>query len=132
MSAVLTHRVARKRSRASAKAAGRDHEKKVAEYLALHVDDRIERRRQAGSKDRGDIAAVRCRGAKIVIEAKNTASVSVGPHLREAEVERGNDDALVGLVVYKRHGISDPGSQVVMMTLCDLVALITGTRPDAP
>ena len=63
----------RKRSNASAKAAGRNFEKLVANYLAETVDDRIERRRQAGALDRGDIAAVRTKnGQRVVIECKNT------------------------------------------------------------
>ena len=42
----------------------------------------------------------------------------------------GNDDALAGIVVAKRRAVTDPGSQWVLMTLNDLVALLTGSRPD--
>ena len=42
----------------------------------------------------------------------------------------GNDDALVGLVVHKRHGVSDPLQQWVSCTLADLVAILTGQRGD--
>jgi hypothetical protein len=44
-------------------------------------------------------------------------------------VERGNDDALIGAVVAKRRGTTDPGDQVVFMTLRDFAALLTGERP---
>ena len=45
-------------------------------------------------------------------------------------MERGNDDALVGVVAHKRHGVGAPGEQFVTMTLRDFVALLTGERPD--
>lgn len=119
------------RTRASAKAAGSRFERIVADYLAKHVDDRIDRKVKTGSHDRGDIGGVRTFGGKrVVIECKDTAKLQVGPHLTEAEIERGNDDAVAGLVAAKRHGVGDPGSQVVYMTLRDLCALLTGERPD--
>lgn len=117
------------RSRASAKKAGTEHETSVAGYLAQHVDDRIERRRQSGSKDRGDISSVRVPGGRVVVECKEYGGrLQPGPWLKEAEVERVNDGALVGLVVAKRRGTTDPGDQFVLMSLRDLVALITGSR----
>lgn len=116
------------RSRASAKAAGTRHERAVADYLAQHVDDRIDRRVKAGAKDRGDIGGVRHLGARVVVECKNTSRLDVGTWLDEAEVERVNDDATVGLVVAKRHGKGEPADQLVLMTLGDLVAMLTGSR----
>lgn len=119
------------RSRASARAAGTRHERAVADYLAAHVDDRIDRRVKTGAKDRGDIAGLRVQGGqRVVIECKDTARWEAGPWLREAHIERGNDDALAGVVVAKRHGKGHPGDQVVLMTLADFVALLTGTRPE--
>jgi hypothetical protein len=118
------------RNRASAKAAGVRLERVVADYLRDHVDDRIDRKVQTGAKDRGDIGGLRHMGGRVVVEAKDYGGrFLVGPWLNEAEVERGNDDALVGLVVAKRRGHADPADQVVMMTLRDLVALLTGARP---
>lgn len=118
------------RSRASAKAAGARFERRIADYLAEHVDDRIDRRVKTGSADRGDIGGVRHMGARVVIECKDYAGqYKIGPWLGEAEIERGNDDAGVGLVVAKRRGTAAPGEQVVIMTLADLVSLMTGERP---
>jgi hypothetical protein len=118
------------RNRASAKAAGTRFERSIADCLAEHVDDRIDRRVKTGSKDRGDIGGVRHRGARVVVEAKNYGGrVLVGEWLGEAEVERGNDDALVGLVIAKRRGVVDPLEQTVLMTVRDFVALLTGERP---
>lgn len=117
------------RSRASAKAAGTRHERAVADYLAHGLDDdRIDRRVKAGSADRGDIGGVRHLGARVVVECKNTSRLEVGPWLTEAEVERVNDAATVGLVVAKRHGKGAPADQLVLMTLGDLVALLNGNR----
>lgn len=119
------------RNRKSAKGAGTWFESLVAAYLAETLDDdRIERRRQAGAKDRGDIASVRHLGQRVVIECKEYGGqVKVGPWLDEVDVERGNDDAGVGVVVAKRRGTRAPGEQVVMMTLADLASLLTGERP---
>ena len=118
------------RNRASAKAAGTRTETAVARYLAQHIDDRIERRAKSGSRDRGDISGLRVHGQRVVIEVKSCARISVTPWLNEAEIERGNDDALAGLVVAKRHGKGAPADLLVMMSLRDFVALITAVRPD--
>lgn len=118
------------RSRASARKAGPDFERSIADHLALHVDDRIDRRVKTGNKDRGDIGGLRHMGGRVVIEAKEYGGeFRVGSWLKEAEIERGNDDAIAGLVVAKRRGITYPGAQVVFMTVDDLIAIVTGHRP---
>lgn len=127
------------RSRASAKAAGTRFERSIADALAEHVDDRIDRRPKTGAKDRGDIGGVRISSAiydqdqllhpRVVIECKDVARLDLAGWTSEAEVERGNDDALVGLVVHKRRGTADPLDQYVTTTLRDLIALLNGHRP---
>ena len=116
------------RTRASAKKAGTTFERQVADYLATHVDDRIDRRVKNGTKDRGDIAGLRHMGHRVVIECKNTAKIALGGWAGEAEIERGNDDALAGIIVHKRVGKGRPEDQWVTLTLGELVALLTGTR----
>ncbi|WP_067891271.1 hypothetical protein [Nocardia vaccinii] len=119
------------RSRASAKTAGTRHESSIAAYLAEHVDDRIERRAKTGAKDRGDLSGLRAPGGgRIVVEAKNVTRTALAEWAAEAEAERGNDDALAGVVIHKRHGVGDPGAQWVTCTLADLVAILTGRRPE--
>lgn len=118
-----------RRNRASAKAAGSKFERLVADYLNTTVDDRIDRRPKTGAKDRGDIGGLRQHGDPVVIECKDTTRWDVAGWLAEAETERGNDDAIAALVVAKRRGVADPGQQLVMMTVADLVALLTGERP---
>lgn len=117
------------RSRASAKKAGTELERQVADYLAKHVDDRIDRRAKTGSRDKGDIGGVRHMGGRVVIECKNVARLDLSGWVDEADIERGNDDAIAGLVVHKRRGTADPGDQYVTATVRDLVALLTGERP---
>ena len=104
-------------------------ERLVADYLAEHVDDRIDRRVKTGKNDKGDIAGLRHMGVRIVVEVKDVVKMALGTWINEAEVERGNDDAVVGMVVHKRHGKGKAEDQLVTMTLRDLVALLTGVRP---
>jgi hypothetical protein len=118
------------RNRATAKAAGARFERLVADGLAEALQDtRIDRKVKTGSKDKGDIANVRINNHKVVIECKDRggqffASEWVG----EAEAERINDEALAGIVIAKRKGVTDPMQQYVVMTVSELVALIRGDR----
>lgn len=116
------------RNRASAKAAGTAHETAIVNYLQplLPNGDYIERRRLNGANDTGDIGGIRTlQGQRVVVEAKNYGGrVQVGPWLKEARTEALNDKAPVGVVVAKRLGTTDPGSQIVMMELRDLAVLL--------
>lgn len=118
------------RSRQSAKTADTRFERAIADYLAERLaDDRIDRRAKTGNKDRGDIGGVRTpHGGRVVVECKDVSRLAIGEWVAEAETERGNDDALVGIVVHKRRGVGDPGAQYVTMTVDDLVALLCGHR----
>lgn len=118
------------RNRQSAKKAGTTFERQVADYLAQHVDDRIDRRAKTGSKDRGDIAGVRIWGQRLVLECKNTTRLNLADWMNQAETERGNDDALAGLIIHKRHGNNQPGDQWVTTTLRELTALLNGYREE--
>lgn len=123
------------RSRRSAKKAGAEFERAIADYLAQHIDDRIDKRPRNGAKDRGDIGGVRLSpalgGGRVVIEAKNAPDrVDLAGWAAEAENERGNDDAAVGLTVHKRKNVQDPGRQWFSGTVDDLIALINGRRPE--
>lgn len=118
------------RNRQSAKKAGTTFERQVADYLAQHVDDRIDRRAKTGSKDRGDIAGVRIWGQRLVLECKNTTRLALADWMNQAETERGNDDALAGLIIHKRHGNNQPGDQWVTTTLRELTALLNGYREE--
>lgn len=126
------------RTRRTARQAGALMETKTAEYLNWALDtDIIERRRPNGVKDRGDLSGVRYRGHRVVVECKNTTRMNVSKHLSEAETERSNDDALIGVVVQKRPGIGiatreGQGRQLVMMTLGTLALILNDGLPLGP
>lgn len=123
----------RKRTRRSAKAAGTSFERLIADTLALHIDDRIDRRVKTGGKDKGDIGGLRTpAGSRVVIECKNTTNTALAGWAAEAEVERVNDGAIAGIVVHKRHGKGAGLEQWVTMTVADLIALLTDRRHDTP
>lgn len=109
---------------------GTSFESDVVAYLREHLgDDRIERRARSGAKDRGDVTGVRTvTGERVVIEAKNVARMDLSGWVDEAEVERGNDDAAVGVVAHKRvgRGRARMGETYVTMTLRDLTVLLGG------
>lgn len=96
----------------------------LAEVLG---DDRIERRAASGAKDCGDIGGVRFGPHRIVIECKRIATGKVF-HLpqwvAEAQKEAENDDALVGVVVHKRAGTTDPMKQWCSMEVGDFCKLL--------
>ncbi|WP_345154901.1 hypothetical protein, partial [Arthrobacter ginkgonis] len=97
------------RTRASAKAAGTRMERQAADYLAGALDDDgVDRQVKTGAKDTGDIRGVKAHGQRIAVEVKNTTRTNLAGWAAEAEVERGNLDALAGVVVHKRHGVGDP------------------------
>jgi hypothetical protein len=118
------------RNRASAKAAGAKFERLIADGLAEALQDtRIDRKVKTGSKDKGDIANVRHGEHKIVIECKDRGGQFYASEwIAEAEVERINDEALAGIVIAKRKGVTDPMQQYVVMTVSELVALLRGDR----
>lgn len=92
-------------------------------------DDRIMRMPLSGAKDRGDVAGIRTLlGEKVCIEVKNHARMDLGTWLREAEVERGNADAQVAVVVHKRVGKGQAKDQLVTMTLESFAVLLGGRR----
>lgn len=118
------------RNRASARDAGSRTERLAAEYIAGQMnDDRIERRVRNGNKDRGDIGGVRtATGERVVVEVKDTSRLALGSWISEMEVEQGNDDAPVGVVVHKRRGYGDKkvGGWYVTTTLDNFIRLLGG------
>ena len=114
------------RNRKSAKAAGARFEREIADHLRDNVSEYIDRRVKAGAKDLGDLANVRAHGQRVVVECKNTSRPSLSQWISEAHVQAANDEAAVGIVIHKRHGVGAPGKQWVTMTVDDLVFLLTG------
>lgn len=117
------------RNRDSAKKAGASFERLIADHLKFALGSAaIDRRVKYGAGDRGDIAGVfTLAGGGVVLECKDYGGVfHVGTWLAEAKREKHNDpDAVAGVVVAKRRGTTDPAEQVVLMTVRDLVALLS-------
>jgi len=119
------------RSRSSAKAAGANHERSIADYFKANVSRFVDKMPKYGARDRGDILNVETfNSLPVAVECKEYGGrLMVGPWLTEAETERGHLGAVAGVVIAKRRGTTDPGAQIVLMTTRDLVAILTGTRP---
>lgn len=116
-----------------AKQKGTQFESACRDYENNYLgSDTVDRLSTGGINDRGDLGWVYSHGQKIVQECKNRTELRLKTWLEEAERERGNADALAGVVISKRRGIGDAhmGDQLVVMTLRDFMAIITGYRED--
>lgn len=118
------------RNRNSAKQAGARFERLISDYLRDNLDDRIDRKVRTGARDTGDVANVRdSHNRRICIEAKDYGGkLNLPQWTKEAHTEAENDDAHVGLVIAKRRGTTDPGKQWVVMTVNDLIQLLTSPQ----
>ena len=105
----------------ASKRKGTAWESAIVDYLREHGAPHAERRALAGARDRGDIAGI----PGIVIEAKAAAKTELGVWLAEAETERANDGAALGVVWHKRRGKASPGDGYVTMSGAALVRLLT-------
>ena len=117
------------------KAKGTAFESAVVRWLSSALGAEpgaIHRETLHGSHDEGDVGGIYAHGRRVVMECKNHSRDELPRWLREAEAERGNVDALAGVVVSKRRGIGESrmGEQLVSLTLRDFVAIITGQRPE--
>lgn len=106
-------------------AKGSAFERLIADHFRDNVDDRIDRRVRTGAKDCGDLANVRHRGHRVVVEIKTVARLALAEWVQEAQAEADNDNARIGVVVHKRRGFGHPGHQYVTMLLDDFVWLLS-------
>jgi hypothetical protein len=114
----------------AAKQKGTRHESNVVTFLREHGFTFAERRALNGSRDLGDITGI----PGLVIECKDQNRHSLSEWLDEAEQERDNAKADVGLLWVKRRGFSSPGRHYVVMSGDDLIWLLKsagyGPPPD--
>lgn len=81
----------------------------------------------AGMKDdRGDIAGVESWTLQVKCYADMQRAIRDG--LADLEVQQANNDTPYGAVVVKRRGKADPGSQLVIIELWQLAALLLEQR----
>jgi hypothetical protein len=99
---------------------GTKWETRVTQHLQANGVPHAERRAKNGERDRGDIAGL----PGIVIEAKNTARTELAVWIDEAERERVNDGAELGVVWHHRRGKASPGAGFVTMTGDTFLALL--------
>lgn len=95
----------------ASKAKGSSAERAVVEHLRANGWPHAERRLAGSSKDRGDVAGV----VGVVIEVKSCARTELAAWLAEAEQERTNDGADLGVVWHKRRGKGSAADWFVTM-----------------
>lgn len=96
----------------ASKRKGTAAETAIVNYLRSIGFTQAERRALNGTQDRGDIAGI----PTVVIEAKNCARQELASWVNEAERERDNDNASLGVVWHKRRGKGHPGEWFVTMS----------------
>lgn len=111
------------------RARGTAFERLIADGLANALnDDRIDRAPLRGTADRGDIANLRSPFGKVAVECKNVARLDLAGWTTEADAERGNADAIAGVVIHKRRGKGQFLDQYVTLTVRDFLAIGWGVR----
>jgi hypothetical protein len=104
----------------ASKKKGTTAETAVVQFLRAAGFTQTERRTLNGAKDRGDIAGI----PGVVIEVKNCARQELGAWIAEAELERDNDNASLGIVWHKRRGKGNPADWFVTMSGRQFAALL--------
>jgi hypothetical protein len=104
----------------ASKRKGTTWESAIVQFLRDNGVPHAERRALGGAKDRGDIAGI----PGVAIEAKSAARIDLAGWIDEAEAERVNDGADVGVVWIKRRGKTSPGAGFVILTGDQLVQLL--------
>lgn len=102
------------------KAKGSAWERAIVEHLHNAGWPYAERRIAGAAKDRGDIAGV----VGVVIEAKNTSRLTLAEWVEEADLERENDGAWLGVVWHKRRNKASAADGYVTMTGAQFTALL--------
>ncbi len=103
----------------TAKAKGTATETAFVNYLRRWVPH-AERRRLAGSRDRGDVAGL----PGIVVEVKSGARLAIAEWLAELDAEIEHDHAVHGLIVVRPKGKPDPADWFVIQRLPDAIATL--------
>lgn len=102
------------------RAKGTNFETFVVNYLKQFYPF-AERRTLHGVLDKGDIAGT---DPRLVWECKNQKILNFSTWLHEAETERINADAEIGLVVAKRRSYGNAADQYAVLRLEDLLKIL--------
>lgn len=95
----------------TAKAKGRAWETACVLFAKEHGFPLAERRRLSGTEDRGDVAGI----PAVVVECKAERTYQPLQWRREADVEADNDHALLGVVWFKKNGMTGAENGEIMM-----------------
>jgi hypothetical protein len=95
------------------RARGTAWESEIVRALRAFGFIHAERRALNGANDLGDITGL---GPRVVIEAKNAKTITLAGWLDEAETERANAGADIGVVWFKRRGRASAADGYVLMS----------------
>ena len=98
---------------------GTAFERSIADYLKRYWPY-ADRAPLTGNKDRGDISGT----PGLVWECKNAKTIKLSEWLKEAETERANAEADLGILVVKRRGYAFAADQYAVVRLENLVDLL--------
>lgn len=84
----------------------------VVKYLISEGWPYCERRTLSGTHDKGDIAGI----AGLCVEVKNVKAITLSAFLKEAETEKKNAKANVGVAWIKKSGTTNPADWYVLMS----------------
>ena len=101
-------------------AKGTSFETFIVNYL-IQFYPHVERRTLHGVNDKGDIAGT---DPRLVWECKNQKVLNFSTWLHEAQVERDNANAELGIVVAKRRSYGNPADQYAVLRLEDLITIL--------
>lgn len=104
----------------NSKRKGTSAETAVVNWLRSRGWIHAERRALNGVHDRGDVAGL----PGVVIEVKSCREFDLAGWCKEAEQERVNDGAQIGVVVAKKRGTTDPGEWYAVMPFAQLADLL--------
>lgn len=103
-------------------------EQDFADYNSRRTGADLERRVKNGKNDRGDISGMYIHGKRVVVECKNCKKFEPSKWLKEAEIERGNDDAEYAIVAVKLRGCGEKnmGKNAILMYNDTFLAITAG------
>lgn len=104
---------------------GNSYERSIVNYFRESGFVDAERTRAGWSDDRGDVHGVTSpEGFAFTIECKNHRGDNLPGWCRELSVEIANAGGILGAVVHKKRGDTDPASQYATLPLALLVQLL--------
>ena len=104
----------------ASKQKGTAAETAVVRWFQGHGWPRAERRALSGAYDMGDINLE----PGIVVEVKNTKTITLAEFVAETERERINANAEFGMCVIKKRGTTDPGQFYAVTSLDQMAWLL--------